>query len=249
MGYLLVCQDTPSGPLGPQLRGAVNLHENIMATIAFIFPPVTTIIGFYFGTRAGAAGQIAENTQKRVETTSAILDSTQLGDADSKQNSGADQADAYLNAIEDAGGWDSGDIIPIIDAERGDETNSNHTASKQQVIDCVSDCADRLKSELGCRVMLYGRGTMRDLHIAEKMSCDVAWNASYTEHMVRNGLEAFDLEEIVLWQYCGDNVAFLPGYPDRVEGFSLIDISVFIKGALSPTLEDVREALLKEPPP
>ena len=72
--------------LGPQLRGAVNQHENLMATIAVISPLATTIIGFYFGTRAGAAGQQAQNSQKRVATTNAILDSAHLGDADTKQN-------------------------------------------------------------------------------------------------------------------------------------------------------------------
>ena len=77
---------TAGQALGPQSRGAVNEHENLMATIAVISPLVTTIIGFYFGTRAGAAGQQAENSQKRVATTNAILDSTHLGDADTKQN-------------------------------------------------------------------------------------------------------------------------------------------------------------------
>jgi Glycosyl hydrolases family 25 len=159
--------------------------------------------------------------------------------------SGADQAAAYLKAIDDAGGWDSGDIMPIVDVELGGPTNSNRQASKQQVIDCVGECAQALKSELDCRVMLYGRGAMRDLGIVDKMGCDVVWNPSYTQRMVRNGLDAFELEEIVLWQYCGDNVGYLAGYPTKVSGFNKIDISVFIKGAQSPTLDDVRQALLK----
>jgi lysozyme len=159
--------------------------------------------------------------------------------------SGADQAAAYLKAIDDAGGWDSGDIMPIVDVELGGPANSNRQASKQQVIDCVSECARALKSELDCRVMLYGRGAMRDLRIVDKMGCDVVWNPSYTQRMVRNGLDAFELEEIVLWQYCGDNVGYLAGYPTKVSGFNKIDISVFIKGAQSPTLDDVRQALLK----
>lgn len=158
--------------------------------------------------------------------------------------SGADQAAAYLKAVDDAGGWGAGDVLPIIDVELGGATNTNHQASKQQVIDCVSDCAAALKSELNRRVMLYGRGAMRDLGIVDKMGCDVAWNPSYTQQMTRHGLEAFDLEEIVLWQYCGDNTSYLPDYPHQVDGFTKVDISAFVKGAQRPTLDDVRQALL-----
>ena len=158
---------------------------------------------------------------------------------------GADQAAAYLKAVDAAGGWDRGDIIPIVDVEMGSAANTNHRAGKQQVIDCVSACAQKLKSELGGRVMLYGRGAMRDLGITEKMGCDVAWNPSYTQQMVRHGLEAFQLDEIVLWQYCGDNTSYLANYPHTVPGFNKIDISVFIKGAARPTLDDLRNAVLK----
>lgn len=158
---------------------------------------------------------------------------------------GGDQAAAYLQAIDAAGGWDHGDIMPIVDVELGGAGNANHRASAQQVIDCVSACAQKLKSELGSRVMLYGRGAMRDLGITDKMGCDVAWNPSYTQQMVRHGLEAFQLEEIVLWQYCGDNTSYLAGYPHTVPGFTKIDISVFVMGAARPTLDDLRNSVLK----
>jgi hypothetical protein len=158
--------------------------------------------------------------------------------------SGATQADAYLKAVDDAGGWGSGDILPIVDVELGGTSNSNRMASKQQVIDCVSACTARLKEKTGRRVMLYGRGAMRDLHINEKMGADVAWNPSYTPTMHKAGLEGFALDEIVLWQYCGDNQSYLPNYPHQVKGFAKLDISVFIKGSAEPTLDDVRSGLL-----
>jgi Glycosyl hydrolases family 25 len=158
--------------------------------------------------------------------------------------SGPAQADAYLKAVDAAGGWDSGDILPIVDVELGGTSNSNHMASKQQVIDCVSACTARLKEQTGRRVMLYGRGAMRDLHISEKMGADVAWNPSYTPTMHKAGLEGFALDEIVLWQYCGDNQSALPNYPHQVKGFAKLDISVFIKGSAEPTLDDVRAGLL-----
>ncbi|HEY3735620.1 MAG TPA: GH25 family lysozyme, partial [Streptosporangiaceae bacterium] len=75
--------------------------------------------------------------------------------------SGSAQADAYLKAIDQAGGWDSGDIIPIIDVELGDTKNPanlNGKATAQQVIDCTTQCANRIRAVTGKRIMLYGRG-------------------------------------------------------------------------------------------
>jgi lysozyme len=158
--------------------------------------------------------------------------------------SGTEQADAYLNAIEQAGGWGGGDILPIVDVELGGEANSNRQASAAQVVECVTECADRLRAQTGRRVMLYGRGAMRDLGISDRMGCDVVWNPSYTARMVRNGLQAWNLEDIVLWQYCGDNFAAYHELPNTVDGFRKVDISVFINGAERPTLQDVRERLL-----
>jgi hypothetical protein len=158
--------------------------------------------------------------------------------------SGTDQADAYLTAIEQAGGWAEGDIVPIVDVELGGEKNSNRQASAGRVIECVTECAGRLREQTGRRVMLYGRGAMRDLGINDRMGCDLVWNPSYTATMVRNGLQAWDLEEIVLWQYCGDNTAAFEKLPHTVPGFNKVDISVFIKGAQRPTLQDVTERLL-----
>ena len=157
---------------------------------------------------------------------------------------GAAQADAYLRAVDKAGGWDHGDIIPVVDVELGSEKNSNFKASAEQIVDCTSACADRIRSETGRRVMLYGRGAMRERSITDHMKCDVVWNPSYTAQMVTNGLQAWDLEDIVLWQYCGDNKGFVANLPTSVAGFAKLDISVYIKGAQQPTLQMVRDSLL-----
>ena len=157
---------------------------------------------------------------------------------------GAAQADAYLRVVDKAGGWDQGDIIPVVDVELGSETNSNFKASPQQIVDCTSACADRIRSETGRRVMLYGRGAMRERSITDHMKCDVVWNPSYTAHMVTNGLQSWDLEDIVLWQYCGDNKGFVADLPTSVPGFAKLDISVYIKGSQRPTLQMVRDSLL-----
>lgn len=170
--------------------------------------------------------------------------------------SGADQADAYLQAVDSAGGWDSGDILPIIDAEQGGEgrpaTNGkpavpahpNRSATKQQVIDCVTACANCIRDRTGRRVILYGRGVMRDLGINDRMGCDLVWNPAYTSTMVRHGLEAWSLEDIVLWQYCGDGQAAISSLPHEIKEFGKVDISVFVKGAQVPTLQMVRDSLL-----
>lgn len=160
------------------------------------------------------------------------------------QQSGADQADAYLAAVDAAGGWGGGDILPIIDVEQGGAGHRNRSASKQQVIDCVTACAARVREQTGRRVILYGRGAMRDLGIADKMGCDLVWNPAYTAAMVVHGLEAFALEDIVLWQYCGDGQAAIKTLPNSVAGFGPCDLSVFVKGAQTPTLQMVRDNLL-----
>jgi GH25 family lysozyme M1 (1,4-beta-N-acetylmuramidase) len=158
--------------------------------------------------------------------------------------SGSDQADAYLQAVDAAGGWDVGDILPIVDVELGVAGNSNRKATAQQVIDCVTACANRLRQQTGRRVILYGRGAMRDLSINSRMGCDAVWNPSYTATMVTHGLEAWGLEDIVLWQYCGDGNAAIDSLPHEVQGFGKVDISVFVKGAQVPTLQMVRDSLL-----
>ncbi len=95
-------------------------------------------------------------------------------------------------------------------------------------------------------MILYGRGVMRDLKIRDRMGCDLVWNPAWTANMVRSGLEAWTLEEIVLWQYCGDGTAAIQTLPHAVAGFgTTVDISVFVKGAQSPTLQMVRDSLLQ----
>ena len=86
---------------------------------------------------------------------------------------------------------------------------------------------------------------MRDKSINSKMGCDLVWNPSYTKTMVRNGLEAWSLEDIVLWQYCGDGDAAIDPekLPHTIPGFGDIDISVYIQGAEKPVFETLIERL------
>jgi hypothetical protein len=76
------------------------------------------------------------------------------------------------------------------------------------------------------------------------MGCDLVWNPAYTSTMVLHGLEAWNLEDVVLWQYCGDGTAAVANLPRSVPGFGTCDLSVFVKGAQRPTLQLLRGNLL-----
>lgn len=149
---------------------------------------------------------------------------------------GKAQADFYLKTVTDAGGFDVGDIVPIVDVELGGENNSNQKASAQQIIDCTSAWAERVKKETDQQVMLYGNGAMRDKSIKDRMGCDWLWIPRYTATLPKQMYEraGWDLSKVALWQYCGDGTAVLAGYPKEVTGFGKVDISV----VLFDTLKD-----------
>ena len=171
---------------------------------------------------------------------------------------GRDQADFYLKTVGDAGGFDVGDIIPIVDVELGSEgrldgtgktvgRNSNWDASAQQIIDCTSAWADRVKAETGMQVMLYGNGAMRDKAIADRMHCDWLWIPRYTATLPRNIYEraGWDLPSVALWQYCGDGTGFLAGYPTEVPDFGKVDISVVLFDTLADFQNKVCSQLIQ----
>jgi GH25 family lysozyme M1 (1,4-beta-N-acetylmuramidase) len=157
---------------------------------------------------------------------------------------GKAQADFYLKIVNRGGGFLPGDIIPIVDVELASERHPNHNASAQQVIDSTSAFSARLK-ELGYGpVMLYGNGAMRTLKINNRMGCDWLWIPRYTKALPPLVYEraGWTLDQIALWQYCGDGVGSLADYPTRIEGFGEVDISV----AMIPDLSVIRQV---EPAP
>lgn len=165
---------------------------------------------------------------------------------------GAAQADYYLEVIENAGGWDRGDIIPIVDVELGNDgtdgrpRSKNQDVGKQQIIDCTTACAQRLKEVTGRNVMLYGRGAMRDKGINDKMGCDIVFNPSYTSTITMHGLEAWTLDDVALWQYCGDGHAALADqtkFPRTIPGFGNTDISVYVEGSNKPSFQNLKSRL------
>jgi hypothetical protein len=160
---------------------------------------------------------------------------------------GAAQADFYLDTIDAAGGFDVGDIIPIVDVELGNDgkpdsnghvrpRNSNWDASGQQIIDCTSAFAERAKKRFGMEVMLYGNGAMRDKSIGDRMSCAWLWIPRYTATLPPKMYEraGSSLDRVAMWQYCGDGEAALPDCPTEVENFGKVDISVVLFERHSP---------------
>lgn len=160
---------------------------------------------------------------------------------------GRAQADFYLAHVERAGGWGSGDLYPIVDVELG---GPNGGATAEQVIRVTTDFARRVKERTGRKVILYGRGAMRDLGIRDRMGCDAVWNPSYTREMVTNGLTpTWSLDDVVLWQYAGDGVgdSSKHGLPLTIPGFPTnMDMNVYVDGARKPTLSSLRRRLVSD---
>lgn len=148
---------------------------------------------------------------------------------------GDKQADYALAAVERAGGYRAGElsILPVVDVERN---KANLTASAAQVEDCVEAFARRIRERTGRGTLLYGRGAMRDLGIRSKMGCVGVWNPAYTAEMPMTGLEAWGLDDVVMWQYSdgkGDASRHMLPLKSPIGG----DCSVYVDGARKPTWE------------
>lgn len=157
--------------------------------------------------------------------------------------SGAAQADYYVRTIERAGGFDHGDLLPIVDVELGGPSNSNQRATARQIIDVTTAFANRVTSLTGRAVTLYGNGAMRDRGIRNRMGCDWLWIPRYTATLPRSMYEraGWTLDRVWGWQYCGGGDGALAHYPRTVPGFGAVDISVI----LLPSLNEVREKICR----
>lgn len=173
---------------------------------------------------------------------------------------GAAQADYFLKLVEQAGGWDVGDIMPIVDAEEGGQGDwaggekleaikdpAKRKRLANEVIECVSKFADRVKQKTGLRVMLYGRGIMRDLGISDRMKCDGVANPAYTKVMPDMSKYGWPLSDVLLWQLCGDGVVYSPGFPSEIPGWGKEDYSVYVDGANKTDLVSFRRRVLAKP--
>lgn len=122
------------------------------------------------------------------------------------------QAEYYLRAIDRAGGWGHGDLWPVVDVERAGQ-RAGITA--QQVIDKVTRWANVVHEATGQSVILYGGSYLRELGIMDHMGCSLLWVARYTATLPVGSYTSlgWQLSELFGWQYCGDGVGALAGYP------------------------------------
>lgn len=140
---------------------------------------------------------------------------------------GSVQADAFLDAVERAGGWGRGDLWPMVDVERAGQ---RETTASQQVIDCVGAFVGRTHQRTGRETMLYGGSWLADLAITSRMGCRWLAIARYTPTLPAHVYEriGWDRACLTLWQYCGDGLAYLTGYPREAPGCGKVDISALV---------------------
>lgn len=134
------------------------------------------------------------------------------------------QANYYLHAIDAAGGWGAGDLWPVVDVERAGQRG---VISAQLVIDRVSEWVRLVKAATGRQVILYGGSYLRELGIKNTMGCSLLWAARYTAQLPYDSYVSigWDITRLFAWQYCGDGVGKLAGYP-MTSPIGKTDISV-----------------------
>lgn len=166
------------------------------------------------------------------------------------QDGGA-QADRFWRVCQQIGGERLGTMWAMVDVERGGQRVAN--PSRAQVEDVTRAFAERYHTLSGRLPTLYGGELLRSVGVTDLLGCGRSAVALYADHLGARGesTETFlrrtgtDLEHLLLWQYCGDGVAHLPGYPHEAPGCGAVDISVL---TLPGGLERLRATLWAERP-
>jgi GH25 family lysozyme M1 (1,4-beta-N-acetylmuramidase) len=138
---------------------------------------------------------------------------------------GAAQADAYASAIERAGGWDAGDLVPIVDVELDD----GETVEPQQIMEVTAAWAARINAVLGAPVMLYRNAVGNLDGVTSRMGCDHLWAKRYNHAMGNTQPIGWMTAEVALWQYTDGDSNFTP-WPTRAPGLKGGDLSAFLGG-------------------
>jgi glycosyl hydrolase family 25 len=156
---------------------------------------------------------------------------------------GAAQAEYFVRAVSLNGGEKHGTLWGMVDVERGGQRIQ--APSRALVEDRVGSFARRYHEMAGRLPTLYGGELLRSLGVGGRMGCGRSAVALYGSalHGPHESTEQFlartgtDLEHLLLWQYCGDGVASLPGYPTEAPGCGKIDISVLTLPGGLPALK------------
>jgi GH25 family lysozyme M1 (1,4-beta-N-acetylmuramidase) len=153
------------------------------------------------------------------------------------------QAAYYLDVLDDAGGWDVGDICPIVDVENGKDTAPNHNADATRVIEVTTAFAHEVTRVLKRPVMLYGGSAIRDRKIKSHMGCSALWTARYGPKLPASTYEKMGWKLALTdpqgwvwgWQYAGDAPGTVAGLPFVIPGVGANDLSV----SFAPTFADL----------
>lgn len=151
---------------------------------------------------------------------------------------GASQADFFCDFIDAAGGWEDGDIWPIVDVERA----NNDGCTAMQVIGVTRDFTRQIERRTGKKCILYGGELLASLGIKDRMGCDRLWIARYTETLPQEVYTriGWDLSSLFAWQYCGDGVGHVAGYPN-LSPIGKVDVSaLLVSGGGAASLEWLR---------
>jgi GH25 family lysozyme M1 (1,4-beta-N-acetylmuramidase) len=143
---------------------------------------------------------------------------------------GAEQAKFFLSVANEAGGFQLGDLWPVMDVESAD----NGDPSSQQIIDCGCAFTETIKIETGLDTMLYGGSFLYDHGITNRLGCSNLWIARYTATLPENVVTRIGWTEDLLWgwQYRGspyNSQLKTPDgemYPDSAPGCGAVDLTV-----------------------
>ncbi len=134
------------------------------------------------------------------------------------------QADYFLSKVERAGGWDVGDLWPMVDVE-GAGNSGDITA--QQIVDAVSTWSSVISKATGRAPVLYGGQYLAEHGVTDHCGCQGLIVARYTEKLPAFVYQriGWDVKDLWAWQYVGDGKGYLAGYP-KVCPMGVTDISV-----------------------
>lgn len=147
----------------------------------------------------------------------------------------AAQAEHFLQTVDAAGGWADGDLLPVVDVESGGANHGGWSSlPAAQIIEGVSTYASKIKTALGCQLILYGGSALRDKGIKDPMQCSYLWTAEYGASQLAPKLYQ-DIEwtsdATALWQYTdGQSNGTL--FPSAIAGLGG-DVSVYRKNDLA----------------
>lgn len=146
--------------------------------------------------------------------------------------SGSDQADYLLSAIDNAGGWDDGDMLPAWDLE------GKGWSSKQQVVDISSQFSQRIRALTGKTPLLYAGSLIRDMGITDHMGFSQLWTPQIDMQAA-----AWSVSDYALWQYAGDGgrgydlrmnypASGSMAFPLTIPGWGGTDMNVVMDGGM-----------------